>query len=164
MKWCLKIALTVVAITLASFSSFAQKPPAVTPGVLPAYITAGLIDPNGKVPVLNGIQGAGVPSLSEAMPMTVLIHGTSYSYLIALQDYNYTGTIVASYKLTQVQAGKTVTLDSGAIKSFSSAPGNVWAWVTVGKAIPNSAGVATLTGSVKYGTTTTSTKTVVILQ
>jgi hypothetical protein len=43
-------------------------------------------------------------------------------------------------------------------------PGDVWIWIATGAAIPNSPGVATLTGSVKYGTTTTTTKTTVVLQ
>ncbi len=164
MKLSLKIASTLIALSLASLPGFAQKPPAATPGIFPAFVTAGLIDPNGKVPALNVVQGAGVPNLSEAMPMTVLIHGTSYFYIVALQDLNFTGTAVASFKLTQVQSGKTVTLDSGTIKSFSTAPGNVWAWAAVGKVIPNSPGIAMLTGSVKYGKVTTSVKTEVILQ
>lgn len=163
-KLTLNIASTIFAIGLVSFSAFSQKPPAATPGIFPAFITAGLIDPNGKLPALNAVQGAGVANLSEAMPTTVLVHGTSYFYIVALQDFNFTGTCVASYKLTQVQSGKTVTLDSGTIKSFSTTPGQVWAWAAVGKPIPKSAGIAMLTGSVRYGTVTTSVKTEVILQ
>ena len=157
------VALLAIIIAASSWG-FSQSLDAPTPGMFPAFITAGLLDPNGKVPVLNGVPGAGVANLAVAMPMTVLVHGTSYFYIAALQDYNFTGTCVVSYKLTQVQSGKTVTLDSGTIKSFSTVPGNVWAWAAVGKAIPNSPGIATLTGSVKYGTVTTSTKTTLFVQ
>jgi hypothetical protein len=167
MKFKLNIAQTVaiLAITFAPLSGFAQsQTSAATPGVLPAFITAGLIDPNGKVPVLNGVPGAGVSNLDLSFPQTILTHGTSYWYSVALQNLNFTGTCVVSYKLTQVQAVKTVTLDSATIKSFSCGPNSQWAWAVFGAAIPNSPGVATLTGPVKYGTTTTTTKTTVVLQ
>jgi hypothetical protein len=157
--------IAILAITLTPFSGFAQDRPAVaTPGMLPAFIAAGNIDPNGKVPALNAVPGAGVSNLSLAFPVTVLNHGTRYVYSVVLQDFNFTGSATVSFKLTQVQSGKTVTLDSSTIKTFTTAPGNVWIWVTTGAAIPNSPGVATLTGYVKYGTTTTTTKTTVVLQ
>jgi len=162
----LKIAVGLVTLFLfASIQTFAQtQAAAVVPGILPAFITAGIIDPNGKVPALNAVPGSGVANLSEAMPLTILNHGNSYSYLVALQDYNFTGTCVVSFKLTQLQNGNIVTLDSGTIKTFDSSPGQVWAWVKTGKPIPNAPGIATLMGSVKYGTKTVSVKTTVVLQ
>jgi hypothetical protein len=158
----LKIALTiaVLAISFAPFQSFAQT----VPGVLPAFITAGLIDPNGKVPAVNGVPGAGTPNMAVAFPTTVLTHGTSYVYTVAAQNYSFSGTCVASYKLTQLQSGKTVILDSGTINTFSCASGEEWAFAAFGNAIPNSPGPATLIGLVKFGTTTIKTKTAVVLQ
>jgi len=141
-----------------------DKTPAAIPGMLPAFVTAGNIDPNGKVPALNGVPGSGVENLSLAFPVTVLNHGTQYVYSVVMQDNNYTGSCTVSFKLAQVQNGKTVTLDSGTVKTFSTEPGNVWIWVATGKPIPNSPGEATLTGTLKYGGTTTSTKTTVLLQ
>ena len=158
----------MLSLMIGGWSQFATaqdtNAPAAAPGVMPAFITAGALDPAGKVPVLNGVPGAGVNNLDIALPLTLLTHGTSYFYIVALQDRNFTGTCVVSFKLTQVQAGKTVILDSGTIKSFKSTPGQQWAWAAVGKAIPNSPGLATLTGSVKYGTTTTSVNLAVVLQ
>jgi hypothetical protein len=156
--------LAMAIVSCFAATTFAQQAPATIPGVLPAFITAGLPDPNGKVPVLNGIPGAGVVNLAEAMPTTVLNHGTVYVYVVALQDYNYTGTCVVKFKLTQVQNGKTVTLDAAKIKSFSCSPGSLWAWAINGKAVPNSPGVATLTGSVQYGAAASATKTTVVIQ
>jgi hypothetical protein len=177
-----KLSMTAVALTMLSTLIFiatspvtlqaqqaelaAQegKAPATVPGMLPSFITAGNIDPNGKVPTLNGVPGSAVENLDLAFPVTVLTQGTRYVYSVVVQDYNYTGSCTVAFKLTQVQGTKTVTLDSGTITTFNTAPGNIWVWVTTGKAIPNSPGLATLTGSLKYGTTTTSTKTTVVLQ
>jgi hypothetical protein len=165
MKLKIAIAAAVLAVALAPFRGFAQsQAPAAIPGVLPAFITAGRIDPNGKVPALNAVPGAGVSHLDLSFPQTILTQGTSYWYLVALNDYNFTGTCVVSFKLTQVQSGKTVTLDSGTVKSFSCSANTAWAWAAVGNPIPNSPGIAKMTGSVKYGTATASVKTTVLLQ
>jgi hypothetical protein len=88
----------------------------------------------------------------------------AYWYVVALSDYNFTGTCVISFKLTQVKSGTTVTLDSGTIKSFSCSPKTNWAWAALGTPIPSSSGIATLTGSVKYGSATSTVKTTVLLQ
>jgi hypothetical protein len=165
MRSRIAIAAFVLAATISPFRSFAQNQPTVAiPGVLPSFITAGPIDPNGKVPALNAVSGAGVSNLDLSLPQTLLIHGTAYWYIVALSDYNFTGTCVISFKLTQVKSGITVTLDSGTIKSFSCSPKTNWAWAALGKAIPTSPGIATLTGSVKYGSATATVKTTVLLQ
>jgi len=135
-----------------------------TAGVIPAFITAGFTDPNGKVPTLNGVPGSGVNNLDVAMPLTTLVVGTTYVYTIALQDVNFSGTCKASFKLTQVQFNKTVTLDSGSVQSFNCVPGGVWAWVWGGKPIPNYLGPATLTGTVTYGSSTATTSTTMIIE
>jgi len=135
-----------------------------TAGVIPAFITAGFTDPNGKVPTINGVSGSGVTNLDVAMPLTTLVVGTTYVYTIALQDVNFSGTCKASFKLTQVQFNKTVTLDSGSVESFNCAPGGAWAWAWGGKAIPNYLGPATLTGTVTYGSSTASTSTTLIIE
>jgi hypothetical protein len=135
-----------------------------TSGVMPAFITAGTPDPNGKVPVIDGVPGAGVANLGVAAPQTILVHGNSYVYTVALQDVNFTGTCQASFTLTQVQYNKTVTLDSAKDDTFSCGPGTWWVWVFGGKTIPNFPGPATLTGTVTYGSEKASTTTTVVLQ
>jgi hypothetical protein len=157
------LALTVAACFAAT--AVAQDAPAAVPGVLPAFITAGIVDPNGKVPALNGVPGSGIANLDIAMPATILAHGTNYWYLVALQDTTFNGTCSITFSLTQVQGTKTVTLDHGTVKSsFSCGPASSWAWAASGKAVPNAPGLATLTGFVKYGTKTVATKTTVLIQ
>jgi len=134
------------------------------PGILPAFITAGNIDPNDAVPSINKVPGSAVTNADLAFPLTVLLHGTRYVYSIALQDYSYTGSCTVAYKLTQVKAGKTVTLDEGTITTFDSAPNDIWLWVATGKAIPDSPGEATLTGTVTYGKQSVSTSATVVLK
>jgi hypothetical protein len=158
------LSLMAVIPLVAHAADVADSKPATVPGLLPAFITAGNIDPNHKVPTINGVPGAGVSNLDVAFPVTVLAQGTQYVYSIAVQDYNFTGSSTVSYKLTQVQNGKKVTLDSQTITTFKTAPGNVWVWVATGNPIPNSPGPATLTGIFKYGSVTTSVNANVVLQ
>jgi hypothetical protein len=133
-------------------------------GVMPAFITAGAPDPNGKVPAINAVTGSGVTNLDIASPLAILVHGNSYVYTISLQDVDFTGTCQASFTLTQVQYGKNVTLDSGKVSAFACGPGGWWAWAFNGKTIPNYPGPATLTGTVTYGSQKASTVTSVVLQ
>jgi hypothetical protein len=124
-----------------------------TGGVIPAFISAGLPDPNGKVPASNAVPGSGVTNLDISFPLMLLTHGNSYVFTVALQDIDFTGTCQASYTLTQIQLNKTVTLDSAKDASFSCGPGTIWFWTFTGKPIPDFPGPATLTGTVTYGTT-----------
>jgi hypothetical protein len=124
-----------------------------TGGIVPAFITAGLPDPDGKVPTLNGVAGSGVTNLDISFPMTLLTHGTSYVYTFTFEDVNFTGTCQASFALTQIQFNKTVTLDSGKDPAFSCGPGTFWFWTFNGKVIPDFPRPAILTGTVTYGTT-----------
>jgi hypothetical protein len=123
------------------------------PGLVPAFITAGYPDPAGIVPTINKVSGSGVTNLDISFPVTVLTPG---------QQYVYSSTV--SFELTQVQNGTTVTLDSGTITTFKTAPGDVWLWVATGAAIPASPGVATLTGLITYGSKTAKTSTTVVIQ
>jgi len=124
-----------------------------TGGIIPAFMTAGPIDPNGKVPAIDGVPGSGVLNGDIALPLTLLTHGTSYEYTISFEDVNFTGSCVVSFTLTQIQFNKKVTLDSGKNSSFTCNPGTQWLFGFTGKAIPNFPGPATLTGSITYGTT-----------
>lgn len=163
MKSKLAHAVAGIACALAPIAVFAQDA-ATVPGILPAFISAGSIDPNDAVPTTDKVPGSAIANLDIAFPLTVLQHGTRYVYSIALQDYNYTGSCVVSYELTQVRNGKTVVLDKATITTFNTSPGDVWFWVDTGKAIPDSPGEATLIGTVTYGTASVSTKATVVLQ
>jgi hypothetical protein len=142
------------AAALATTVATAQEIPgnAKDLGVLPTILTAGLFDSNGKVPAINGVTGSAVDNLDVAFPQSVLQHGNFYVYLLAQQNTSFSGTCTSSFKLTQVQGGQTVTLDSGTFKkNFSCLPGSYYAWDLVGKAIPNSPGLVTLEGTIAFG-------------
>jgi hypothetical protein len=148
-------AAALFALPLMFASATAQEGRVKQPqdlGVLPTFLTAGQFDPNGKVPAIDGITGAGVHNLDVAFPQAVLVHGGFYVYLFATQNTTFSGKCTSSYKLTQVQGGKTVTLDSAVLKkNFACTPGSYYAWDLTGKAIPNSPGLATLTGTITFG-------------
>jgi hypothetical protein len=145
-------ALMALPLLMAGASAQETQRKAKDLGVLPTFLTAGQFDPNGKVPAIDGIAGAGVHNLDVAFPQAVLVHGGFYVYLFATQNTTFSGKCTSSFKLTQVQGGKTVTLDSGILKkNFACIPGSYYAWDLVGKAIPNSPGLATLEGTVAFG-------------
>src|SRR5438105_15935496 len=74
--------------------------------------TAGLTDPNGKVPKLDGVPGAGVDNWDTATPKALLQSGGSYTYHMTFQSISYSRTCNATYKLTQKQGRKNVVLDA----------------------------------------------------
>lgn len=118
-------------------------------GVVLTSFTVGVTDPNGKVPTLDGVPGAGVHNWDIATPKALLLSGGSYTYQMTFQSINYSGTCKASYKLTQKQGSKNVTLDSGVIADTfdCSSPAN-WVYAVISsKTIPSSPGPATLTGT-----------------
>jgi hypothetical protein len=158
------LAVLTLTVSLSASTQAQTETPATLPAMLPTSVTAGLIDPAGKVPTINGVPGSKVTNLDVSFPLALLVHGTRYVYSITVQDNSYTGSCTVSYSLTQVQNRKKVTLDSAKITTFKTSPGNIWLWVATGKAIPDSPGLATLTGSFKCGTTTNSIKSTALLQ
>lgn len=122
-------------------------------GFLPAAVTAGEIDRNGKVPALNAVPGSAVSNLDIAVPQTVLTHGQSYCFTVALQDFNVTGEYEVDYFIVQTVNGKTTVVQYDLMVSGKqSAPGDMWVWDVFGKALPDSPGPATLVGRVRWGT------------
>ncbi len=159
-------ALTMIsAVSLSAQNGAATVPPPATPqGMYVTSVTAGYIDPAGKVPTVSGVPGSAVTNMDVSFPVSLLVHGNQYVYSISLQNNNFTGSATVSFRLAQVQGGKPVTLDSGTITKFNTVPGDVWLWVTTGKVIPNSPGSATLTGIVSYNGTKTVMSVPVLLQ
>ena len=133
-------------------------------GVLITTVTASNLDPNGKVPTTNGVPGAGVANIDLADPVAILTHGTTYFYGVTTQNNTFSGTCKDSFKLTQVQGGTTVVLDSGVIRSFDCTPGSAWFWVKAGKPVPNAPGPANLIGTVTYGTSKVTMNIKVLIQ
>ena len=139
------------AIVMAASGAFAFEPKKGNgeQGVVLTSFSAGLTDPNGAVPTLDGVPGAGVHNWDIATPKALLQSGNSYTYQMTFQSLDYTGTCKATYKLTQKQGNKNVTLDSGVIAdTFDCSSPTNWAYaVTSSKTIPSSPGPATLTGT-----------------
>lgn len=151
--------LAFLTLTVCALASAAT-----VPAMLPTSVTAGAIDPAGKVPTINGVPGSQVTNLDVAFPLSLLAQGNQYVYAITVEDNNYSGSCTVSYALTQIQNGKKVTLDSKLITKFNTAPGNIWLWVAEGKPIPNSPGLATLEGIFKCGTNKNTISATVLLQ
>jgi len=158
------IAVAVAALAMFTTTAGLSASAQTIPAMLPTSITAGLPDPAGKVPTINGVPGSQVENLDVSFPLAILAQGNRYVYSTTVQDNSYTGSCTVSYALTQVQNGKKVTLDAAKITTFKTAPGNIWLWVILGKAIPNSPGLATLTGTFKCGTNVDSIKSAMLLQ
>jgi hypothetical protein len=155
-----------LALLLMPLAGFAQKQVTATTPLWIQFIAATERDPNGQVPAFNKVPGAGVLNVDLGFPASILNHGSVYVYSMIMQDLNFTGTCQASFKLTQVQAGKTVTLDSGVGPNFPCGPtvtGGGWGWFWTGKPIPSSPGLATLTAIAKYGTKTVTLSSPVVL-
>jgi hypothetical protein len=138
---------------LAGFQAKAEAPApdataaVASPAVMANFIAAGAIDPRGKVPALNAVAGAGVQNISLALPVSVLVHGRVYVYVLSSQNVTFKGTCTDSYTLSR----GTVILDHKVIHTYDCGANTEWEWAAIGKAIPNSPGPATLTGTVTYG-------------
>ena len=135
------------------------------PQIMPAFITVGEVDPNHVIPTVDGVPGAGIDNLDIAFPDTILQHGTVYVVQVAAQDASYTGSCDITYALTQVQGGKNVTLDSGTINpSYACMRGQNFAVGNRTNAVPDAPGLATLTGTIAFGTKKVSTKVSVLIK
>jgi hypothetical protein len=145
-------AIVIAAAFLAAASSAQAFEPKKGNGELGVVLTsfsAGLLDPNGVVPTLDGVPGAGVHNWDIATPKALLLNGSTYVYQMTFQSLSYSGNCKASYKLTQKQGNKNVTLDSGVIAdTFDCTSPTNWAFaVPSSKAINGISGPATLTGT-----------------
>jgi hypothetical protein len=142
------ITLPVIALALiAAAPAFSAPPP---PNGFVTSVTAGDVDPNGKIPQFNGVPGAGVDNYDVALPMAVLLQGGVYIYCVSMQDLDFTGKARFSYTIKQddVVIVKSKTIKAG----VSLLPGVIEAWCIPGAALPSSPGEATLTGTVTFDT------------
>jgi hypothetical protein len=95
------------------------------------------------------VPGAAVNNWDIAIPTAVLTVSFTYNYQMTFHSIDYKGKCKATYKLTQVQGGKNVTLDSGTIApGFDCSSPSAWVFDANGsKPIPSSPGPATLVGT-----------------
>lgn len=154
-----------LACLVGTISSFAFPAIAAgSAGVVLTSVTIAAFDPNGKVPAINAVPGAGVTNADLSFPLAILTHGSGYFVQMTSQNTTFNGTCKNSYKLTQVQSGQSVTLLSGSTSSYSCAAGSIWAWYLASKAVPNAPGAATLTGTISAGGSKVSVKIPIVIQ
>jgi hypothetical protein len=161
-----KLLYAGVCALAVSLSASAASPAmaAAAAGIIVTSVTAGAGDPDGKVPAINAVPGAGVNNADLSFPLAILTHGAAYYVQITSQNTTTSGSCKDSFKLTQEQSGKTVTLLSGAGPSYACAPGNIFAYYIGSKAVPNAPGTATLTATVASGKSKATLKASVIIQ
>jgi hypothetical protein len=158
---CAGVAAWMAALHGAGHAEAAQTADttATLPGVIANFITVGTPDPKGRIPVIDGVPGAGVQNIAIASPLGILQHGHVYTVIVTSQNNTFKGVCSDSYVLKR---GTTV-LASGRIHTYDCQPGTYWEWEANTPAIPNKPGLATLTGTVTYGgKTATTTSTVLI--
>src|ERR1700761_9661603 len=97
-------------LCVAAMSAVAAPAMAASGGIIVTSVTAGGGDPNGKVPAINAVPGAGVANADLSFPLAILTHGTAYYIQITSQNTTAGGTCKDSFTLTQEQSGKTVKL------------------------------------------------------
>ena len=156
---------TPLLFALPALMMGAFMPPglASSPPGLVNMVIAGQPDPNSVVPQFNIAPGAGVANLSVAIPESILTHGANYLYWVSFESVSFTGTCTITYDISQKIGGKVTIIQSGKILTFKCGPGQYGAGI-VGAALPNSPGVATLTGTVAYGATKEKLSSTILIQ
>jgi len=88
--------------------------------------------------------------------MNELIHGHTYLYQVwsSVTNLKKGSTCVTSVSLSKTINGKKTILDSHEIAKYACGTGGYWIYAYTGKPVPDHPGAATLTGTVKFGTTT----------
>jgi hypothetical protein len=140
-----------------------QQAAATTPPGLINMVIAGQPDPANVVPQFNIAPGSQVNNLSVAIPESILTHGATYIYWVSFESVSFSGTCTVSYDISQKINGKSKILQAAKILKFQCGPGQYGAGIP-GAAVPNSPGVATLTGTVAYGSTKAKLSTTVVIQ
>jgi hypothetical protein len=162
MRAIAKTAICIGSIVLTGAAFATSSTPT---GVIVTSITAGGIDPALKVPTYDGVPGAQIDNADLSMPQAILVNGKQYSFVLTSQNTTFSGICKDSYKLTQVQNGTTVVIQSATIKkSYDCTPGTYWMYYYYGKPISATPGPATLIGTVTYGTNKVSMTAHVVIQ
>ncbi|HEY1614667.1 MAG TPA: hypothetical protein VGF97_13350 [Rhizomicrobium sp.] len=152
-------ALALAAVTAISVGhSPSHRSPGSQSDMVITSLTAGEADPDGVVPTVNGVPGAGVNNWDISIPVAVVEVGGQYVYALTVHDIDYTGSCSAMFKLTQMQSGKRVTLDSGELLGGTCQGDLVYLTSAAGRPVPNAPGAATLSATVHFGSNKTSLK------
>jgi hypothetical protein len=117
------------------------------------YAVIGAADPNGKVPAVNAVPGAGTTNVDLPIPLRIIVHGGFYDVMIGTENFYFSGSCTIAYALTAKVGGVVKTISSGITNSYTCNKETVWAWYVGTPAIPNYPGAALLTATATFGTT-----------
>jgi hypothetical protein len=130
---------------------------------VPGFITftvVGFADPNGKVPVINGVPGSGVTNLAVPFPVYYLNHGSNYNVTIGSNTTpKFQGNCVTEYILYGTVSGKAKKISSAKTKPYACGKETYWAYDWNTPTIPAYIGPASVVAEVSFGTTVVKTTT-----
>jgi hypothetical protein len=139
---------------LASGSAIAvpqREAPPDDSTIFPTGIALGEIDPNGKVPTLNGVPGAGVKNWDIALPRAVLKAGHDYELMVSAEDVGFTGACFGEVLMTQIQNGRKELLALVDVTDFIKCkPGHVYVKSREFGIIPDKPGPVTVSFSMHF--------------
>jgi hypothetical protein len=141
-------------LVLASGAVIAVPQRETTPDnatIIPTSVAFGEIDPNGKVPTVNGVPGAGVKNWDIALPRAVLKAGHDYELTVSAEDVGFTGACFGEVLMWQIQNGRKELLELVDITDFIKCkPGHVYVKSKDFGIIPDKPGPVTVTFSMHF--------------
>jgi hypothetical protein len=144
----------LAAAALASGAAIAAPEGDIPPGsaaIFPTSIALGEIDPNGKVPTVNGVPGAGTRNWDIAVPKAVLKAGHDYELTVSAEDIGFTGACFGEVLMTQIQNGRKMILQQVDVTDFIKCrPGHIYVKSRDFGVIPNSPGAVMLEFSMQF--------------
>jgi hypothetical protein len=115
------------------------------------YVTLGYADPNGKVPVVNGVPGAGVSNVAFPLPLRAIRPGYRYAIAIGSQNFSFSGTCSTQYVLTGTLDGKPKLIATARTAGYACGPKAVSPRFFTTPKIPDYKGAASLEAIVTFG-------------
>jgi len=156
-------ALCGLAVGLCLYSAAAAAA-APAPGFI-TFTVVGPADPNGKVPVINGVPGSGVTNLDLPFPVYYLNHGSNYNVTIGSNvSPTFQGTCVSEYILYGTVSGKAKKISSAKTKPYACGKETYWAWDWNTPTIPAYIGPASVVAEVAFGKTVVKSTTHLVIQ
>jgi len=159
------LASLVAAAAISVITVHSGAPPAVPgkgPAIIPTTVAFGPIDPNGVIPLPDGVPGAGVDNWDIAWPLGALARGTNYAETYSFEDVRYTGD--CEFAVSIVPKAKGKPLPAPPERAISCAPGDIFLVSTQTGTIGIARGPAVGTLTVYYGTKQVSLKVPLVIQ
>jgi hypothetical protein len=140
---CAGLALVAAASCVAGADSAlaaAQK-------VFVTGILASFPDPNGKVPALDVVPGAGIDTWSDGLALGVLTANQYYEYCVSVASAKVKGTGSIVYAITR---GHTVIQTDTVVDTFKMGNQGVWYFCAGYHQLPSSPGPASMVATLTY--------------